>query len=98
MRTVGRVQAYRVESSRLIERAVRTIAAPTVTAEESRIAQAVRENGDCLNLPLLKKLGYSESTGEQILREWDTRGWTAKDRARGNKSRLTSSVQAALNI
>ena len=63
------------------------------TAEERRIAMAAQENDDCLNLPLLKKLGYSESTGEQILREWETRGWTAKDRARGNKRCLTESEQ-----
>lgn len=52
-----------------------------MTLEERQIAQAALQNGDCLNLPLLKKLGYSESTSEQVLREWDNRGWTAKDRA-----------------
>jgi len=89
MRGVGRIQAYRFDPTRLIQRAVGKIAAPMVTAEERRIAHAARENGDCLNLPLLKQLGYSESAGEQVLREWDTRGWTTKDRARGNKRCLT---------
>jgi hypothetical protein len=89
MRGVGRIQAYRVDSAHLIDRAMGKPAARTVTVEERRIAHAARENGDCLNLPLLKQLGYSESAGEQVLREWDTRGWTAKDRARGNKRCLT---------
>jgi len=94
MRGAGRIQAYRVDSARLIERAVGKPEAPRMTVEERQIAHAARENGDCINLPLLKKLGYSESTGEQVLREWDNRGWTAKDRRRGNKRCLTEVARA----
>ena len=97
-RGVGRIHTYRFDPPQLIQRAVGKPETPIVPVEERWTAHAAAENGDCLNLPLLKQLGYSESAGEQILREWDGRGSTAKDRARGNKRCLTEASKMALTI
>jgi hypothetical protein len=88
---VGRVQTYWVEKEKLIEAGRNPVAGPRLTDAERRIGLAsVKDHGGGLNIEMLASLAIREREGRRLTREWDERGWSAKDPARDNKRYLTA--------
>ncbi len=97
LRGLGKVQCYRLEKDMLVQLA--PARGPQLAPRERAIAEAIlARHGGHFNENTLQQIGMNIGPREaaRLCREWDARGWTAKDRQRANARFLTPELIALL--
>ncbi len=87
----GPLQAYYLEKRLLIRAGAGQAEAPLNNEERSLIERA-QEHGGRMTIPLLSQLGLSEWKARQLLKDWELRGWVAKDAQRDNARYVTDKL------